>query len=80
MRSYRVGKELRMYRLKLKLTQQALAKKLGYTPQFITNWERGISNPPIKAIPKLCRTLKIKKERMISFYVNEVLDQMKKNT
>ena len=36
------------------LSQLDVSKSLGYTtPQFISNWERGISTPPVKTIKKI---------------------------
>lgn len=41
------------------LTQSQLAKKLGYTTsQFVSNWERGASVPPLKTLPKIARHTK----------------------
>ena len=49
-------KELKTLRMKAGLSQKDAARVLGYnTPQFISNWERGISEPPIKTIPKLAK-------------------------
>lgn len=43
------------------LTQASLAHKLGYrSPQFISNWERSESLPPITALPKIARFTKTK--------------------
>lgn len=40
------------------LSQKELAKKLGYTTaQFVSNWERSISRPPIDSVPKLAELL-----------------------
>lgn len=77
MSAYRVGKELKAYRQKQGMTQHELAKKLGYTAQFVTNWERGVSNPPVKAIPKLCTILKINKDQLIALYMHEKLDRFR---
>jgi transcriptional regulator with XRE-family HTH domain len=49
-----MGEFLKTNRVKAGLTQRDVADKLGYaTPQFISNWERGISMPPIKALKRL---------------------------
>ena len=45
------------------LSQADVADKLGYiSGQFISNWERGVSFPPIKAIPKLAKIYKTDRE------------------
>jgi transcriptional regulator with XRE-family HTH domain len=49
-----VGQRLRGWREKAKMSQGDVAKKLQYSsPQFISNWERGLSLPPIEVLPKL---------------------------
>ncbi|MBX2996439.1 MAG: helix-turn-helix transcriptional regulator [Bdellovibrionaceae bacterium] len=38
------------------LSQADVAKELGYSsPQFVSNWERGLSSPPIHKLKKLCK-------------------------
>lgn len=45
------------------LSQADVAEALNYTtPQFISNWERGVSFPPIKVIPKLAKLYKTDRE------------------
>jgi transcriptional regulator with XRE-family HTH domain len=47
------------------LSQRDVADKLGYsTPQFISNWERGISHPPISALKKLSDLYKVSAEEL----------------
>ena len=49
-----IGKFLKEKRTKAGLTQQEVALGLSYdTAQFVSNWERGISLPPLVALPKL---------------------------
>ena len=55
-----LGNILKTLREKAGLTQRDAASALGYnTSQFVSNWERGISEPPIKTIPKLARLYNI---------------------
>ena len=35
------------------LTQEMLAEKMGVSPQAVSKWERGASNPDLYLIPKL---------------------------
>lgn len=45
---------LKQKRIKAGLSQRDVSNALGYsTPQFISNWERGVSTPPMDTIPKL---------------------------
>ena len=55
-----VGGFLKGAREKAGLTQQDVARELNYsTPQFVSNWERGISLPPLDVMPLLAEVLKI---------------------
>ncbi len=53
------------------LSQAEIAKKMNYsTPQFISNWERGISFPPLNSIKKLASILGVNPELILD-YVEE---------
>lgn len=68
-----LGIFIRKARLKSKITQRYLSRKLGCTSQFIANWERGASRPPLNYLRKIQKTLKIPEEQFISFLVKESL-------
>lgn len=60
-----LGTYLQEMREKAGLSQKSIANKLGYTtPQFISNWERGISTPPPAAIRKLAKLIHIDSEKL----------------
>lgn len=44
---------LRMYRERIGLTQEQIAKELGVTASAVTQWESGARNPNIKILKKL---------------------------
>lgn len=44
---------LKKYRIKKNLTQEAVAEYLGITPQSVSKWERGESYPDITLLPAL---------------------------
>lgn len=50
---YELGQYLRQRRLEKGLSQVEVAKKLNYSSQFIANWERGVSSPPMQALKKI---------------------------
>jgi len=51
-----LGAALRSWREESGLSQREVADALGYsTPQFISNWERGISAPAFDVMPALGR-------------------------
>jgi transcriptional regulator with XRE-family HTH domain len=68
---------LRARRLELGLTQREVASALGYCPQFVTNWERGASQPPMGAIPGVCKALKIKRGVMLGLLEADASDSFR---
>ena len=73
------GTFLKEMREKRNITQSDLAKKLGYTtPQFISNWERGLCNPPLGAIPKISRVLGIPKKEVVAVILEQTKFDLEK--
>jgi len=54
--------KLKIARLKLGLTQQDLAEKVGVSRQTINNFETGKIQPKDKTLDLICEILKIKKK------------------
>lgn len=76
----RLGQFIKEVRLKKKIKQTDIAKAMGYTSQFVCNWERGVSAPPMEKLRELCKVLRVDpkfvKRHLIKDYkdrVNEVL-------
>jgi DNA-binding transcriptional regulator YiaG len=62
-----LGEFLRSHRVSADLSQSYVARRLGYSsPQFVSNWERGLSVPPMNVLPKL--------ERLYRFSGNELIE------
>lgn len=56
------------------LSQKDVAKQLGYqTSQFISNWERGISQPPITVVKKLAGIYKVPAKEMFDAVLKDTL-------
>lgn len=54
MANSRLGDFLKEKRERAGLSQKTVSNKLGYsTAQFVSNWERGISHPPVTALKKI---------------------------
>lgn len=50
---------LKTARTRAGLSQKEVAVALGYkSSQFVSNWERGISSPPIRTLRRLCSLYK----------------------
>ena len=59
------------------LSQKDVASKLGYsTSQFISNWERGVSQPPINTLRTLATMYKISAEQMFNVLLEETMVQV----
>ena len=59
-KSENLSEFLKSKRVAANLTQMDVAEALGYTSaQFISNWERGLSSPPIPTLKKLCKMYKM---------------------
>lgn len=65
---------LKQKRLNAGLSQGAVAKKLGYTsPQFVSNWERGLSEPPIGTLRKIASIYNIPHDEMFDVVLKTTL-------
>lgn len=77
-----VGRFLKQSREKVGMTQQELARRLSYsTAQFISNWERGVSLPPLDLLPKIAVNLSIPPRQLIEVlhrYQEEILKLQKR--
>ena len=54
-----LGKNIKKYRLNLKLTQEELAEKVGIHPTYVGKLESGKNNPSTIMLYKISRALKI---------------------
>lgn len=62
---------LKEARQKKALTQTEIAKRLGYnTPQFVSNWERGLSAPPIESLNKISEILELDVSQVRNYVFN----------
>lgn len=55
------------------LTQSQVARKLGYSsPQFVSNWERGLANPPVFVLKEITKMYKVNADQMFNLLVDDV--------
>jgi transcriptional regulator with XRE-family HTH domain len=65
-----LGEYIRKQREEAGLTQLELSRLLDYTsPQFISNWERGEGQPPIKAIVRASKYLNLNHSKIADLYI-----------
>jgi transcriptional regulator with XRE-family HTH domain len=73
MKHENMGTLLFDFRTLRKLSQGAVANKLGYgSSQFISNVERGLCLFPVKKFKKLAKVLDIDVELLVSAYMADV--------
>lgn len=64
---------LKEKRAKANLTQSDVASKLGYSsPQFVSNWERGLAKPPVFVLRDLTKLYRVPANEMFSVLLAEV--------
>lgn len=62
----KIGKFICENRKKQKLTQEALAEKIGVSKNAVSKWERGINLPDASIMQELCKLLKITLNELFS--------------
>ncbi len=60
-----MGEVISEYRKGSDMTQAVLAKKIGVTDKAVSKWERNISCPDVRTIPKLAEMLGISVEELM---------------
>ncbi len=72
------GKRLREHRKKHKKTVLLLAKACGISHSYVTHIENGKRLPGKKVIPKIATVLNIKTDTLLSWYLEDVSQKLKK--
>ena len=54
-----ICERIRYFRELAGIEQKELGKKIGISPNTISNWETGRSRPDINLIPAICRALQV---------------------
>ena len=60
-----IGQNIRAFRRKNDLTQEALANRLGVTYQSISRWENGTTYPDLELIPAIAETLAVTVDELL---------------
>lgn len=72
-----LNQHLKNRRKELGLSQAEVAKELGYSsPQFVSNWERGLVSPPLTSLPRLMLLLNIPRETIIDLILADTRNQL----
>lgn len=69
---------LKRARSKAGLSQREVSNALGYsTAQFISNWERGVSTPPVSGLYRIARVYGIPAEELFDQLIAQVLEDVR---
>ncbi|MBQ1998197.1 MAG: helix-turn-helix transcriptional regulator, partial [Spirochaetales bacterium] len=60
-----IGENIRNFRKKNDLTQEALADRLGVTYQSISRWENGTTYPDLELIPAIAEVLAVTVDELL---------------
>lgn len=75
-----LGAFIRKMRLERGYSQADISMSLGYTsPQFVSDWERGISSPPVKKLIELSQLLGVKSDVLFDLLVTLATEQLVAN-
>lgn len=70
---------LKKKRVAAGLSQAEVSEKLGYSsPQFVSNWERGLAKPPLFAMSKLMKLYSANAEEVLDQYISATEQKLKK--
>jgi transcriptional regulator with XRE-family HTH domain len=71
---------LKQKRIASGLSQLDVAKVLGYSsPQFVSNWERGLVSPPLETIAVLIELYKVPPSEVIEYILKETKAYLEAN-
>lgn len=70
---------LKKKRIAAGMTQTELAGMLKYgSAQFVSNWERGLAEPPMQALSKLVKPLNLDVDWMVQLVLKRTETELKK--
>ena len=73
-----MGKAIKLKRMEKGISQAQIAEALGYSsPQFVSNWERGVSSPPMNALLVIIEMLGMDKVEVFELLMTEREKQLK---
>ena len=67
MLQHKLGKRIAYLRRARSLTQAQLAKKTGYSVEFISFVERGVNGPSIAGLERFAKALKVDVRELFNF-------------
>jgi len=75
-----IGDLIRSTRKQKGISQVEVAKKIGRSSQFVANWEREASNPPLNIIRPVCEVIglgiKEAKQALVQDYIAKLNEEV----
>lgn len=76
----RLAQFLRQSRENACLSQWTVSQKMGYsTPQFVSNWERGISQPPVPTLKELAIIYNVEASELFDLQLKATIEVVTNN-
>ncbi|MEW6684461.1 MAG: helix-turn-helix transcriptional regulator [Nitrospirota bacterium] len=60
-----IGRRIKTLRTRLRLTQDQLSERVGISPQYLSNIERGRENPTLDTLLRLAESLRVQPWEML---------------
>lgn len=74
------GVFLKQKRVEAGLSQKEVADKLNYgSGQFISDWERGLANPPLKVVRKLAKMYSVTDDVIFNLMLEATIEVMRRD-
>lgn len=74
------GQILKAKRIAANLSQATVAEHFGYsTPQFISNWERNVSMPPIELLRNIAHLYGVSADEMFELALKQKVEEVVKD-
>lgn len=74
----KLGEFLKVSREKAGLSQLEVAKKFGYSsPQFVSNWERNLSYPPISQVKDLVKLYRLDIDMVYKLILEQKVEEIR---
>lgn len=74
-----LSKYLHEKRVAKEITQGNLARMLGYaSPQFVSNWERGLAKPPFDTLKKMIKMLDLDVDELLTILMKIEEERLRK--
>jgi transcriptional regulator with XRE-family HTH domain len=73
-----IGQYFKDKREEAGMTQEELSQHLGYkSKQIVSNWERGLCNPPLSQVALITKLLKLNESKVVELFIRQTKTELK---